>query len=186
MMRENPLSVLTLWALQKYRRALQRWQPNGTLVGRSPAAAELSSDRRQAWRRHEDQQLLQRERELEAAQRISEALFQLTDVDEMVEMALRTTVEVLEAEGGSVLLADPEKKQLVFKYSMGSKPVPPGTTMPWDQGFAGAVFQSGKPEIVADAKQDTRHYLSIDELTGFESRDMIVFPLKRWENSAIN
>ncbi|MGH7260945.1 MAG: ATP-binding protein [Nitrospiraceae bacterium] len=185
MISKNPLSALTLWALQKYRRALQGRQPNGTPAGPSSEAAESSSDRRQAWRRHEDQQLLQRERELEAAQRISEALFQRTDIDEMVEMALRATVEVLEADGGSVLLADPEKKQLVFKHSMGPKPVPCGTAMPWDQGFAGAVFQSGKPEIVADAKLDTRHYTRIDELTGFVSHDMIVFPLKRWEGKPI-
>ncbi len=185
MMPKNPLSALMVWALRKYRRVLQGRQPNGTPAGPSSGAEESSSDRRQAWRRHEDQQLLQRERELEAAQRISEALFQLTDVDEMVEMALCTTVEVLEAEGGSVLLADPEKKQLIFKHSMGPKPVPCGTTMPWDQGFAGAVFQSGQPEVVADAKRDTRHYTRIDELTGFESRDMIVFPLKRWEGKPI-
>ena len=185
MMPKNPLSALTIWALRKYRGSVSGRQPNGTLAGASPEAADSSGDRRQAWRRHEDRQLLQRERELEAAQRISEALFQRTDVDEVVEMALRTTVEVLEAEGGSVLLADPEKKQLVFKYSMGPKSVPRGTGMPWDQGFAGAVYQSGKPEIVADAKQDQRHYQRIDELTGFESRDMIVFPLKRWEGRPI-
>jgi signal transduction histidine kinase len=94
-------------------------------------------------------------------------------------------VEVLEAEGGSVLLADPEQQQLVFKYSMGPKRVPCGTVMPWDQGFAGAVFRSGKPEIIADAKQDRRHYQRIDEITGFESHDMIVFPLKRWEGKPI-
>jgi signal transduction histidine kinase len=171
--------------MQKYRRAVEARQLNGSPAGPSSATAESSGDRRQAWRRHEDRQLLQRERELEAAQRISEALFQLTDIDEMVEMALRTAVEVLEAEGGSVLLADPETKQLVFKHSMGPRPVPCGMVMPWDQGFAGAVYQSGKPEVVADAKQDRRHYARIDELTGFESRDMIVFPLKRWEGKPI-
>lgn len=185
MLSKNPLSALMVWALHRYRRAQKGPQPNAAISSSSPVNGTSESDRRRAWRRHEDQQLLQRERELEAAQRISEALFQRTDVDEMVEMVLRTTVEVLEAEGGSVLLADPEKKQLVFKYSMGPKPVPCGTTMPWDQGLAGAVFHSGKPEIVADAKRDARHYQSIDELTGFASRDMIVFPLKRWGGKPI-
>jgi signal transduction histidine kinase len=183
MIPKNPLSALAMWSLQKYRRVAQgEPQPD------SPAAAAPGGqpdDRRHAWRRHEDQQLLQRERELEAGQRISDALFQLTNIDDMVEMALRTTVEVLGAEGGSVLLADPEKKQLVFKHSMGPKPVPCGTAMPWDQGLAGAVFQSGKPEIIADAKQDQRHYGRIDEMTGFVSHDMIAFPLKRREGRPI-
>ena len=142
-------------------------------------------NRRQEWRRHEDQQLLQRERELEAARRICEALSQHVHVDEVVQRALQTAMGVLDADGGSVLLADPESKQLVFRHSIGKKPVPPGTGMPWHLGIAGAVFQSGKPEVIGDAKLDSRHYQKIDELTGYKSHDMIVVPLKRWEGNPI-
>jgi signal transduction histidine kinase len=142
-------------------------------------------NRRQAWRRHEDKQLLQRERELDAARRICEALSQHVHVDEMVQRAIQTVLDVLEADGGSVLLAEPESKQLVFRHSIGKKPVPQGTGMPWNLGIAGAVFQSGKPEVIEDAKLDHRHYQKIDELTGYKSHDMIVVPLKRWEGSPI-
>lgn len=142
-------------------------------------------NRRHDWRRHEDKRLIQRERELEASRRICEALFQHTEVDKIVEMALRTTLDVLEAGGGSVLLADLNAGHLVFRYSIGDKPVPKGTTMPVNQGIAGLVFRSGKPEIVADARLDSRHYKQVDDMTGFESHDMIVFPLKRWEGEPI-
>ena len=151
----------------------------------TPVSSAARPNRRHDWRRHEDKRLIQRERELEASRRICEALFQHTDVDKIVEMALRATLDVLDAGGGSVLLADLKAGQLVFRYSIGDKPVPQGTTMPVNRGIAGLVFQSGKPEIVADARSDSRHYKEVDDITGFESHDMVVFPLKRWEGEPI-
>ena len=53
------------------------------------------------------------------------------------------------------------------------------TGMPWDQGLAGAVFSSGKPQVIPDVQQDRRHFPYIDELAGYQTRDMIVAPLKR-------
>ena len=47
--------------------------------------ASSEANRRQAWRRHEDKQLLQRERELEAARRISDVLFQHISVERIIE-----------------------------------------------------------------------------------------------------
>jgi signal transduction histidine kinase len=129
--------------------------------------------------------LLRRDRELEAARRISQNLFQYTEVDELVEAALHSALEEVGTEAGSVLLADPEAKQLVFYYSIGEKPVPRGTAIPWDQGIAGAVFQSGEPVIIGDVKKSSHHYAGIDSATGFVTRDMITVPLKRWKGDPI-
>jgi signal transduction histidine kinase len=129
--------------------------------------------------------LTRRERELNAAARIGQMLFQGCTLDEKVEHALQTALELVNAEAGSVLLAVPEHRQLVFKHSIGVHPVPLGVTMPWDQGIAGTVFQSGKLEIVRDARQDPRHFPGIDVLTRHSSRDMIVLPLKQWEGKVI-
>src|SRR5262245_16373442 len=85
---------------------------------------------------------LQRERELAATQCIAEALSQGMKLQDLVEQALRTTLDVLDAENGSLLLADANREQLVFCHSIGDKPVPQGTAIPWTQGIAGAVFQS--------------------------------------------
>ena len=104
---------------------------------------------------------LQRERELAAAQLISEALSQGMKLQDLIEQALRTTLDVLDAENGSLLLADLGSEQLVFYHSIGDKPVPQGVVIPWTQGIAGAVFQSRKPEIVIDARKDPRHFTEI-------------------------
>src|SRR5437867_5725990 len=150
-----------------------------------PSSQDYVSERRLGGRRGEDSVLRRRDRELEAARRISQTLFQYTEVDELVEAALRASLEEAGTEAGSVLLADPEAKRLVFSHSVGEKPVPRGTAIPWDQGIAGAVFQSGEPVIISDVKKSSHHYAGIDRATGFVTRDMITVPLKRWKGDPI-
>jgi len=142
-------------------------------------------ERRQAPRRRQDLQLLQRERQLDAARRISEALFEAANLDDLIRKALATALTVVGADAGSLLLADPDTRELVFHYVIGEKAdLLHGTRMPWDKGIAGAVYTSGRPEIIADAKQDARHYAEIDRTTNYKSRDMIVLPLRRWGGGA--
>ena len=125
------------------------------------------------------------ERELEAARRISLSLFQHLNIGDLVEKSLGIALEVVGAEAGSVLLANPETQQLVFSYSIGVSRVPVGTTIPWDKGIAGSVFQSGNPEIIPNVATDPRHLPSIDYITGYRTRELIAIPLKRWEGEPI-
>ena len=142
-------------------------------------------DRRKKSRRLEDRRLIQRDRELEAARCMTEALFEHLHLDELVEKTLTTAMEVVGAESGSLLLANQDSEELVFRYSIGPNPPQIGTTIPWDKGFAGAVFQSGEPMVVSDVKQDARHFAEIDKSNDYVTRDMITLPLKRWEGEAI-
>jgi hypothetical protein len=110
-------------------------------------------------------ELLRVQHQLAAVQRISQALFQTIDIDELIEITLRTALEEIDAEAGSILLDDPEAEQLVFRYSIGEKPVPRGTSIPWDKGISGAVFRSGEPRITGTAEQSAI-YRQIDQDTG--------------------
>ena len=123
--------------------------------------------------------------ELEAVQRVSEVLFQTINLDELVEAALRTSLDEVGAESGSILLADAETQQLVFQYSFGTSPVPRGTAIPWDLGISGEVFQSGKPRLTQDVSASGHHFAGIDKSTGHQTRDMITLPLKRWRGEPI-
>lgn len=117
---------------------------------------------------------------LKAIRQLSEALFQYTHVDDMVRQTLHAALEVIGADAGSVLLANAETRQLVFRYVVGeTADALRETGIPWDEGIAGAVFASGKPEVISTVQQDARHYSATDALTGYQSRDMIVVPLKR-------
>src|SRR5262245_26412617 len=103
--------------------------------------------------------------QMETVCRISQALFCYTELDEIVEVALRSALEEVNAEAGSILLADPESKQLIFRVSIGEKPVPRGTTIPWDQGIAGQVFQTGEPVSTSHVEKSGTHYGAVDQLT---------------------
>ena len=129
--------------------------------------------------------LARRELELAAAQRMSEVFSQQTRLQDLMAKALHIALDVVDAANGSVLLADSEKHQLVFYHSIGDKPVPPGTAVPWDQGIAGTVFQTGRAEIVPDAQVDQRHFKKVDEATGSITHDMITIPLRQWEGEPI-
>ncbi len=144
-----------------------------------------TGERRRGLRRGEDLRLRQRDRELEAARVVSEALFEHLHPDELIKKALHIALDVVEAESGSILIADPESKQFLFRHSIGDSPVPPGTTIQWDKGIAGAVFHSRTPIVIADVKQDGRHLADVDTLTHHVTRDLAALPLKRWEGEPI-
>ena len=129
--------------------------------------------------------LARREMELAAAQRMSEVFSQQIKLQDLMAQALQIAVDVVDAENGSILLADANAKQLVFYHSIGTQPVPSGTAVPWDEGIAGTVFHTGDPEIVPDAQADKRHFKKVDEATGSITHDMITIPLKQWEGAPI-
>lgn len=125
-------------------------------------------------------------RELDAALRVSRALNRQVDVEILVEKALRTALDVVGADAGSVLLADPETKQLVFRHVIGEKAgLLRGQAIPWDQGIAGAVYTSGRPLVSRDVTRDPRHLTWVDASTGYKTRDLIALPLKQWEGKPI-
>jgi len=129
---------------------------------------------------------MQKERELEAARRMTQVLFEHLRLDELVEKTLTTALEVVGAESGSLLLANRDSQELEFRYCFGpnsSQII--GMRIPWDKGIAGTVFQSGEPMVIGDVKQDQRHYAKIDASTDYVTRDMIALPLKRWEGEPI-
>ncbi|MDH3771924.1 MAG: GAF domain-containing protein, partial [Nitrospirota bacterium] len=130
-------------------------------------------------------QLKRREKELDAVRRISQALFQHLPLDEIVEKALSLALEMVNAEAGSVILANHQNKELVFLHSIGSTTPQVGKTFAWDKGIAGWVFQKGEAVVTEDVKRDDRHFHGIDEITGYTTRDMIALPLKSWEGNPI-
>jgi len=132
-----------------------------------------------------EQKLQRRDRQLQAAQKISQVLFQHLEVADLVEQALKIALEVVSAQAGSVLLSNPETKELVFYSSIGDKKPAKGKGFPWDKGIAGSVFQLGEPIVISDVKGDSRHFGGIDDHTGYITHDMIALPLKKWDGDPI-
>lgn len=145
-----------------------------------------SDNRRRQLRRQDDIRLQHRDRELDAARRIAEALSQHHRVEDLVERALQTALDVVDAEAGSVLLANLDMNELQFAYVKGAKSdLLKGTGFPLDQGVAGWVYKKGEGVVVGNVKKDSRHWEGVDQITGYETHDMIALPLKRWAGEPI-
>ena len=135
---------------------------------------------------HQVQERLERrERELEAARRISEALFQRLRLEDVLEEALKIALEIVGAEAGCILIANPDTKELVFSHTIGEKSPPLGTAFGWNEGIAGSAFQAGEAIVVDDVQQDSRHFIGIDQVFGQVTQDLIALPLKRWEGDPV-
>ena len=126
-------------------------------------------------------------RYLHAVGRISEGLYARTSVQDVIRYTLAMAVELVHAEAGAVLLAHTaDAQELVFSDAIGEKATALiGTSIPSNQGLAGAVFSSGQSEIVNHVETDFRHLSIVDSTTGFITRQMIVAPLKRWNGSPL-
>ena len=120
--------------------------------------------------------------EVAALKRIIEitgALNSTLNVDELLEMIMKSASELLNAETSSLLLLDEDSGDLVIHVATGEpgerverRHVPPG------KGIAGAVLESGEPTVISDAKTDERFYGVMDQATGFETKNMLALPLK--------
>lgn len=125
--------------------------------------------------------------ELRALWDISQSLYQYLNIDDLILHIIKRTKELMDAEGGSVILHDEETDEFVFCWAE----IEPSesvtklaeTRFPVHQGIAGRVFKSGKPELIGDIAGDPDHYKAIDDITGFQSRSMIAVPLHKREKT---
>jgi signal transduction histidine kinase len=124
------------------------------------------------------QELAQRERELDAVYKVTRALLNPIEIDELLREALVTTMETLEADAGSLLLHDSEQRKLVFHHVEGpARDTITGMAIADTQGIAGEVFQCGEPRINLDVTKDPAHILDVDEAARYTTRTMITVPL---------
>ena len=129
-----------------------------------------------------EHQLALARRQLEAVQRISAALYSITDLDALQRMALQTAMDVVEADAGSLLVYDAEKNALIFRHVLG--PVAEtlvGTALDLSlgSGIAGQVFGTGIPRVTQNVDEDIDHIGTVDARTGYQTRSLMTVPLRR-------
>lgn len=91
---------------------------------------------------------------------------------------LDTSLQVLKATDGSLMLVDEASGALVFTVVRGQAAdglvgyrLPPGL------GIAGWVAQHHQPQVVRDVRRDPRFYPEVDEVFGFNTRSMVCVPV---------
>ncbi len=104
------------------------------------------------------------------------------ELDELLPLVITKCRDVLEAEGGSVLLLDPATNEFVFPYvaeqNLEAAQRLAGLRVPADHSIAGAVVRDGRAIRVDDPQADPRFYRDVDRQIGVATRNLISAPLR--------
>jgi signal transduction histidine kinase len=123
------------------------------------------------------QRLEMRERQLNAVHQISAALFSVNDLDTLLRQTLLVSLETVDADAGSLLLYDPDRRKLVFRYVKGATELTGREIDPDDPNArASIVFREGVSRITEDTRKG--YNPTFDKQTGYQTRNMLTVPLK--------
>ena len=106
--------------------------------------------------------------------------------DGALRLMLEAAIQAVDASGGSILLHDPQTKQLWFSLVLGGEAQGShlsagfglyGVAIRDDEGIASHVFQSQETHIENKTSENPQHARRIDEEFDFETRNLITVPL---------
>lgn len=116
-------------------------------------------------------------KQVEAILKICAALAAKNDVDELLRETLRVSLEAVEADAGSLLLYDSEKRRLVFQNVIGNEElvgqeISPETDL---TGRAAHVFRTAQSQLTT--VQLENYNPTFDTLTGYTTRTLLTVPM---------
>jgi len=133
----------------------------------------LSANPAQSRRLRQAELLLEVSRRMAAYDTLDEILAALVDI----------SIEQLGAERGTLFLNDPETNELFSRVAQGNNQRE--IRLLNHTGIAGHVFTTGAPLLIQDAYADERFNRSIDEQTGFVTRNILCVPIKTFKGEVI-
>jgi signal transduction histidine kinase len=126
----------------------------------------------------ENTKALERIAVLQVLHDVARSLSSVLNLEPLLQMILASSVQVMGASAGSLLLLDKETNELVFEVIEGGGGAAlEGTRMPADKGIAGWVATHRAPLIVDDVNRDGRHYRDIDRDYDFTTTSLLCVPM---------
>ena len=117
-------------------------------------------------------------RAMAALYHVSQNITADTDLLALLSRILETSLAVLKASDGSLLLLDEATNELVFAVVRGSvADALLGYRLPPGAGIAGWVVDHCEPQIIMDVRRDARFYPLVDETFGLTTRSMVCVPI---------
>jgi adenylate cyclase len=107
---------------------------------------------------------------------VSRRMAAFESLDEVLHALVEMTTSELDAERGSLFLNDPATNELYSRVAQGN--FRREIRLPNTTGIAGYVFTTGEPLNIADPYSDSRFNRSIDEQTGYVTRNIVCVPIK--------
>jgi len=118
----------------------------------------------------------------EAMLRISMALPEYPDLEDLLDYVSREAKELLNTEGALVLLVDDEKRDLYFKGAAyddsSNEEKVKDVRVPLHGSIAGRVVSTGVPVIVPDTTREAGFYKGVDKRLGYHTRNLLDVPLR--------
>jgi adenylate cyclase len=114
---------------------------------------------------------------------ISHKMAGFDTLDEVLNALVEMTTAQLNAARGSLFLNDPATNELYTRAAQGN--MQREIRILNTSGVAGFVFTSGEPLIIHDAYSDSRFNRSVDEQTGFVTRNILCVPIKTLKGEMI-
>ncbi len=107
---------------------------------------------------------------------LSQAFVQSLDIDETLSYAVEKIADYMDAQAASVFLYNSKNKKLICRASFGPVDIK-GIDVDVNNSIVGAALNSGKCQLIRDAKQDDSYNCQVDKLTGFETKSVLCTPL---------
>jgi signal transduction histidine kinase len=121
----------------------------------------------------------QRAQQLSILNVITRQLTSTLDLQPLLKNILENAVQILNAEAGSLFLADNQTDELVFEVTVG--PVASnlvGQRLPAGTGFVGKAVTTRRPVIVNDVQASATWNSDPDKQTGFVTRAILAVPME--------
>ena len=106
------------------------------------------------------------------------------DFDQLLNTIVLETVKILDADRASLFLLDEEKGEIWSKVATGLNKGQE-IRIKKNQGIVGNVISTGEALNIPDAYADSRFNREIDQITGYDTRNIVCFPLTTFEGQVI-
>ncbi len=118
----------------------------------------------------------------EAILRISTALPEYPDLEDLLDFVSREVKQLLDTEGALVILKDEERGDLFFLGAAyddtAAQQKVKKIRLPADKSIAGKVIRTGEPVIVPDTSKEPDFYPGVDRALRFHTRNLLDVPLR--------
>jgi GAF domain-containing protein len=109
---------------------------------------------------------------------ISRDLASTLDLDTLLNRIVQAAADLSASQAASILLYDEAKGQLYFEAATNlEEPLMHGLVVPVENSIAGWVLLHCEPLMIADTRQDPRHFEGVDEATKIVTISLLAVPL---------
>jgi PAS domain S-box-containing protein len=114
--------------------------------------------------------------------RVSTSLHEYTNLEELLDYISAEIKQLLDTEGGLVVLSDEEDQELFYKGAAyddnKTQEKIKEIRFPADRSLAGKVIRTGRPIMVPDTSKEPDFYPGVDKKLGYHTRNLIEVPLR--------